>query len=230
MSTSSNSAMLHEYEYEDIFDVVFKLEKSFGLKFNKYDFYYVQQFGDLCDVFHKHLPKDYRQDCTSQQAFYRVRKAMAVLGHANELAIWPNTQLAELFPSGQRRQQVRAFEWALGVKLDVLAYPGWLLLFFMIGFLVSFITVFFYWPMALAGMVFFVLTSKLAKRMANTFKLTTVRDLVNELTMQHYQTMRRRKGSINPQEATKLIVDAFISQLHIDKENLTPAHRFSWAI
>ena len=77
MTVLNDITKLDNYEDEDIFDVVLKLEKSFGLKFEKDAFYNVQTFGDLCDIFTNNLQGDNSDDCTTQQAFYKVRNAIA---------------------------------------------------------------------------------------------------------------------------------------------------------
>ena len=50
MTIFNDITKLDNYEDEDIFGVVLKIEKSFGLKFEKDTFYSVKTFGDLCDT------------------------------------------------------------------------------------------------------------------------------------------------------------------------------------
>ena len=50
MTCFNNITKLGDYEDEDIFDVVLKLEKSFGLRFEKDAFSKVKTFGDLCYI------------------------------------------------------------------------------------------------------------------------------------------------------------------------------------
>ena len=63
---------LDEYEDEDIFDIVVKLEKSFAIKIARDAFINVKTFGDLCDVIESYIKYDNKEDCTKQQAFYKI--------------------------------------------------------------------------------------------------------------------------------------------------------------
>ena len=69
MTDLDTISKLYDYDDEDIFDVVVKLEKSFGLMFDKNAFYHVKTFGDLCDVFENHINYEHRDDCTKTASF-----------------------------------------------------------------------------------------------------------------------------------------------------------------
>lgn len=65
MTILNDITKLDNYEHEDIFDVVVKLEKSFGLKFEKDAFYNVKTLGDLCDIITSKVQGDNSDDCTT---------------------------------------------------------------------------------------------------------------------------------------------------------------------
>jgi len=228
MTDLDTIAKLDDYEDEDIFDVVVKLEKSFGLKFDKNAFFHVKTFGDLCDVFENHINYDLCDDCTTQQAFYRVRQAIASTLQVSRNNIQLDTKLSDLFPSRNRRQKAKEFKRAVGTNFTILTYPGWLALIFVIGFLLSLVAFFYDWKIALSGIVFFLAAMQIAEKLGKTLDFQTVRELTNKLAREHYVDVRRTKGTFNRQELLKIIIDTFSNDLAIEKAYLTREATFSW--
>lgn len=230
MTIRNDIAKLDNYEDEDIFDIVQKLEKSFGLKFKKDAFYHVKTFGDLCDVFINNLQGDNSDDCTTQQAFYKVRNAISLTQLIDANSITLDTELQDIFPRQNRRQKVRDLQSELNLTLkilDIKAWVGWTIFF---GIAASLITFFFKWQFAIPGLLFFIIVGWTAyKFFAKEFKLTTVRQLTKKLTSENYVDVRRKKGTINRQEILILIIDTFSNDLDIDKTHLTRNDKFSWA-
>ena len=229
MTDLDTIAKLDDYDDEDIFDVVVRLEKSFGLKFDKNAFYHVKTFGDLCDVFENHINYEHRDDCTKQQAFYRVREAIASTLQISRDNIQLDTKLSDLFPSHDRRQKARDFKRAVGTNIKILTYPNWLALTFGIGFLLSLIAFFFDWRFALSGILFFIMAIRVAEKLGKTLNVQTVRELTEKLSREHYADIRRIKGTYNKQETLQIIIDTFSNDLAIEKAYLPREATFSWA-
>lgn len=221
-------AKLDDYEDEDIFDVIVKLEKSFGLKFDKNAFFHVKTFGDLCDVFDNHINYEHCDDCTKQQAFYRVREAIASTLQFTRDNIQLDTKLSDVFPSRGRRQKVREFKGAVGTDIKILTYPGWLALTFVIGLLLSLAAFFYDWKIALSGIVFFLSAMTIAEKLGKTLDFQSVRELTDKLAREHYIDVRRTKGTFNKQELLQIIIDTFSNDLAIEKAYLTREATFSW--
>jgi hypothetical protein len=219
---------LDNYEDEDIFDVVAKLEKSFSLKFEKDAFYHVKTFGNLCDVFENHIRYDDRDDCTTQQAFYQVRNAIAATQHLYGAEINLDTRLVDVFPRHNRRQKVSQFIGFLEADINILTYPEWLALTFLAGILFSLVAFFFDWKIALAGIVFFISALKIADKLGKDFNVRTVRELAERLSTENYIEVRRNKGTVNRLEIRRIIIDTFSSSLDIDKMYLTNEAKFNW--
>lgn len=230
MTVLNDITKLDNYEDEDIFDVVQKLEKSFGLQFEKDAFYNVQTFGDLCDVFTNNLQGDNSTDCTSQQAFYKVRNAIATTQLIDAKSLTLDTKLQDIFPRDSRRQKIQELQSELDITFKILDIKSWLGWTIFIGIVVSLITFFFKWQFAITGLLFFITVGWTAyKSFAKEFELTTIRQLTEKLTTENYIAVRRRKGTINRQEILKLIIDTFSKDLDIDKAYLTRNDKFSWA-
>ena len=230
MTVLNDITKLDNYEDEDIFDVVLKLEKSFGLKFEKDTFYSVKTFGDLCDIITSKVQGYNSDDCTSQQAFYKVRTAIAVTQLIDKNSISPDTKLQDIFPKGKRRQKIKELQIELGIPFGILDIKSWLGWTIFIGIVASLVTFFFRWQLALSGLLFFIGVGWTANNFfAKEFELKTVRQLTEKLARENYVDIRRTKGTINRQEILKVIIDTFSNDLDTDKAYLTKNDKFSWA-
>jgi acyl carrier protein len=228
MTNIDTIAKLDDYEGEDIFDVIVKLEKSFGLKFDKNAFFHIKTFGDLCDVFDNQINYELRDDCTKQQAFYRVREAIASTLQISRDNIQLDTKLSDLFPSRDRRQKAKVFKMAVGVDIYILTYPDWLALALVIGFLLSLAAFFYNWKIAWSGIVFFLSAIRIAEKLGKTLDVQTVRELTEKIAREHYVDIRRTKGTYNKQEILQIIIDTFSKELEIEKSLLTREATFGW--
>ena len=227
--TDFDDIKLEDYEAEDISDVIVKLEKSFCIKFDNKAFEVVKTFGELCDVVEANIRYDNQEDCTKQQAFYKIRKAISLTQLIRENQINLDTKLSDLFPRKNRRVQAREFQRQLGVKIKFLTYPNWLALTFIIGLLSSFVVFFFDWEIALSGTIFFILALKIADISGKDLEFETVKDLTEKAARANYVEMRRSKFSVNRNEILETIKAVFSNSLSIDKKHLAKDANFSWA-
>ncbi len=219
--TQTASLKLDNYEDEDIFDVIAKLEKSFVVKFNKTAFAKAATFGDICDTIQSHINYKHKESCTKQQAFYKIRKAIDATLLIGEKQISIDSNLADLFPKKNRRQKINEFQSYLDFKSDILTYPGWLASALASGLVLSCIAFFFDWKIAISGIIFFILAAKIAENSGKDLTLQTVRQLTEKSVTENYMVVRRSKGTVNQNEILKTMVDAFSTNLGIDKEYLT---------
>ncbi|MET0637858.1 MAG: hypothetical protein ABWZ25_17640 [Chitinophagaceae bacterium] len=219
--TDFDDIKLENYEGEDISDVIGKLEKSFELKFSKTAFAEARTFGDICDIVGLHINHIHKDGCTKQQAFYKIRKAIAETQLIDEKQISLASNLVELFPWHNRRQKSKEFRNRLGIKVSILTYPGWLSLLFGIGSLLSLGAFFIDWKIAVAGIIFFASAFRIADWLGKDLELQTVRQLVEKVTREHYVAIRRTKHTVNRKEILDTIKDAFSNDLAIDWVHLT---------
>jgi hypothetical protein len=229
MTYSIETEQLSDYDDEDIFDVVVKLGKSFHLEFENDAFRDVKTLGDLCDVFESYLTYQHRDDCTKQQAFYRVRKAISFTQDINEDQITPDSSLATLFPSHKRKSSIKTFKKYLGADIKLLTYPDWIALILVIVFIFSLIAFFFNWRIAISGIVISITASKVGNLFGKTLAQQTVRGLTEQLYRENYIDIRRAQHTINRKEVAQIIIDTFSHDLALDKANLTRDAKFSWA-
>lgn len=85
---------------DDISDVLIKIEKSFGFRFGDTELKDVKTFGELCDIITSKVPGENSSDCTTQQAFYKVRNAIADVLLLDKASLTPDSDL-QIFADNQ---------------------------------------------------------------------------------------------------------------------------------
>src|SRR5947199_9565261 len=103
---SPTTIELKNIDSEDIGDVLRKIEKSFGFKFGDTELKDVKTFGELCDIIANKVQGDNSNDCSTQQAYYKVRSAIADTLLIDKSIIRLDTDLEQLFPRDNRRWKI----------------------------------------------------------------------------------------------------------------------------
>jgi hypothetical protein len=212
---------LENIDPEDIGDVLVRLEKSFRIKFSNTAFKEATTFGDICDIIEAHINYAHEESCTTQQAFYRLRKAISKTLQIDERVIKLDSELGDLFTRDKRRQQLKDLQDHLNVKIDILEMKEWLFWVLFSGVVLSLIALFFDWRLAVIGLFFFILCSKVASLFSKELEIRTVQQLSKKLTRDNYLAIRRNPETINRNEIFKTIQDTFSSDLDLDKCLLT---------
>ena len=220
---------------EDFYlDMVPAIEKSFGIRFEQSDLETVRTYGELCDVVNSKLPQSNASDCTSQQAFYKLRAVLQA--HTAAPIIKPTSSIGNLLPSqwAKRRQAVKAIEDALGMKLNILGMPSRLenvclcLLFLSIfGLPVAVIVGVLsglpvgYWA-CLACFLAAIIGMNAGSRLGSTIKYATIAELVATMRFRFYRQSRRNPEQVNNQEISGQMHELFCNDFGIESAELTP--------
>ena len=220
---------LDNIDPEDFEDSLLKLEKSFRIKFAANSMKDAKTFGDICDIIESHINLTDKNDCTTQQAFYKVRKAIGLTQNFDESNIEPQTKLEYIFPRSNRRRNVKHFQQALGFSVDILGMKIWLSLTLAAGFILSLFAFFFSWQYAVAGLTFFTLVTWTANKFSKELNVSTVRELTEKISREHYSLARRQSGTVNKNEIVKTIQDVFIADHLLDREHLTKDASLGWS-
>ena len=220
---------LDNIDPEDFGDSLLKLEKSFGVKLADNSMKDAKTFGDICDIIESHINLTDKNDCTTQQAFYKVRKAIGLTQEFDEINIEPNTNLVDIFPRSNRRQKVKDFQQALGLPVDILTMKTWLALTIAAGFILSLIALFFSWQYAVLGLTFFTLFTWTVTKFSKELNVSTVRQLTEKISREHYSSARRQSGTVNKSEIVKTIQDVFIADHLLEREHLTRDATLGWS-
>lgn len=227
--TTLSDFKLDNIDPEDFGDTLLKLEKSFGADFAVDSFKDAKTFGDICNIIENQINLTDKDDCTTQQAFYKIRKAIGLTQNFDVSSIEPQTQLANIFPRSNRRQNVKHFQKALGFSVDILSMKTWLAITIFIGFVVSLIAFFFSWQYAVAGLTFFTLLTWIANKFSKELEILTVRELTEKISREHYSLARRQSGTMNKNEIVKTIQDVFIADHLLDREHLSKEASLGWS-
>src|SRR5690606_26918969 len=110
---------LKNIDPDDISDLLVKVEKSFDIKFGDTELMQILTFGELCDHIANKIQLDNSDDCTSQQAFYKLRDAISSTLQIDNKAISINFSLEDLLPRQIRRSRTKKIEEYLGFKLNI---------------------------------------------------------------------------------------------------------------
>lgn len=206
---------------EDIEDLLVKVQDSFDIKFTDNELASVYTFGEMCDYIKGKIQLDHTDDCTTQQAFYKLRTSITTSLQLDRDGLTTDTLLAEILPRRTRRMRTKKIEDELGFKLSLLRPPHFLTGILVLLLLASFISVFFIWQFGLAGLGISIGGLWLAGKTANELDLKTVGQLAEKMTRENYLKSRRNPKSYNDNEVEKVLTDWFSNDLGIDKTKLT---------
>lgn len=205
---------------DEIYDLIHKIEMSFGIEFSDDCFDRLVTFGDLCNLVISEIRAQPEESCTSQQAFYKLRRAFAEVLRIDGNAINLNTEIIELLGTEKRRGNLKSIETELNIKLDVFGPSSHLIRAGFILFLVSLIILFFSSQIGVTGILVSILGMWLANKFGSELKVQTLRDLAEKMVMENYMKSRRNNNSFNPQEIETLIQNWFRVELDLDKSKL----------
>ena len=222
-----NKFELKNTDPEDIEDLLIKVEKSFGIEFSDNELVNVRTFGELCDHITNKIQLDKKDDCTSQQAFYKLRNILTSILKIDKGEIIPNTQFADLLPRQIRKTRIKQIEQSLGFKLSLLRPPNFVTNFLLLLLLGSIISLFFTWQLGLGGLGLSIGGLWLAFKVGNELDLKTVGQVAEKMTRENYLKSRRNPKTFNEKEIERVLIDCFSNDLLIDKSKLTREARLT---
>lgn len=138
---------------EDIEDLLIKVEQSFNIKFVGDELVNILTFGELCDHIANKVKLEQVDDCTSQQAFYKLREAISNTFNIDSKSITVDLPLTDILPRKDRRQRIMKLEKHLGFKLNILRPPHLVTWILVLSIITSFVLLFFIWPVGLSVLV-----------------------------------------------------------------------------
>lgn len=206
---------------EDLEDMLLKIEDSFDIRFETNELAHVRTYGEFCDAIIDKISLDHSEDCTTQQAFYKLREAITKSTETEKKEITPTTELAEIFPRKTRKNQIKTFEKNLGFKLSILRPPHFVTGFLVILLLASLITLFIEWQYGLIGLGLAIGGIWISNKLGNELNIKTVRELSEKMTRENYVISRRNSKTINKNELDKILENWFVDFLGVRKSDLT---------
>lgn len=229
MGGTSNAMTDHKVENidsEDAGDLLVKIEKSFDIKFGDTELMHIKTLGELCDHIINKIQLDNSDDCTTQQAFYKLRDAITTLFSIDNKTIKTDLPLNNFLPRQKRKEKIRELENYLGVHLKILRPAHWVTNTLLILLLVSIVGLFFKWQLGLLGLCISFGGLWFSNKIGNELDVQTVGQLAEKMTRENYLKSRRNPKTVNKNEIEKLLTEWFINDLGLDKSKLTREAKF----
>jgi hypothetical protein len=226
MDKSITDYALKNTDPEDIEDLLGRVETSFDIKFVGDELVHIKTFGQLCDHIANKIQIDNSGDCTSQQAFYKLRHAISSTLQIDHKSISTDTALIEILPRHCRRSRTKKLEKHLGFKINILRPPHWVTGTLIIVFFASPIGFCFNWQIGLLGLGFSIGGLWFSYKIGNELDLKTVGQVAQKMTREHYLKSRRNPSTFNKNEIEKILIDWFSIDFDIDKSKLTRGTKF----
>ncbi|MET4105906.1 hypothetical protein [Hymenobacter sp. UYP22] len=205
---------------ELMFCILPAIKKSFGIAFENSELKELLTFGQLCAVVKAELPSQSSEDCTTQQAFYKARRAFRL--HIPGAVIEPNTKLDTFLPTGsQRRVVVAAIEQELGISPSLLKIDSLALTFGCLLLVASGIGLFFDAAYGFLGITVAILCLQVGAQHSFSLRFDTMRDLAEHMSSHYYRASRRNPATVNHHEITEQLQQLFVQSFGFKKQELT---------
>jgi len=204
----------------DLHDFFIGVEKSFGVKLQPQDLPIGLTIKQFCECVARKIPAPQEDNCTTQQAFYKLRDAIAAILAVDTATITPDTPLEQLFATQNRRKYIKQLDQKLGMQLNLLQPPDWLLAVLSLALVISLVGVFFKFRFAYPLILSYI-GLWASKKTARYFDLDTVGQVAEKMTRQHY-LQSRRKATVNTKEIEKVIASLLITDLGLNEDEIRP--------
>jgi hypothetical protein len=198
---------------EDIEDILEVIEESFNIKFSDGELKHIRTFGELCNHIVSKVELTDTDDCTTQQAFYRLRDAITQIITIEKDQLKTDTRLSVLFPKKKRKATISKVESLLAVKLYVLRPRHIISNAITIFVFISLVGMFFKFGYGLIGFVSGVFLFRVAEWTGIEFKVDTLGQLADKMSQENYIKSRRNQMTVNRKEITKTIEKLFTKGL-----------------
>ncbi|MCA5005483.1 hypothetical protein [Sphingobacterium bovistauri] len=209
----------------DFEDCILQIEKTFAVKFDDNDINKINSFNDLTNLTTSYLNISQVDSCTSQQAFYKFKRAYLFTQNINQ-KIKPSSLLEELFPKSNRREQIKSIEQELGFNLNMLEPPAWITYSLLGIFVLSCILLFDNTFYGVSGLLISIFGFYFAFKFGNTLTYHHVSDLIRSILQTNYHLCRSSE-SYNPKEIEKIIIEIFTDNLYLERDKFDSNTSFS---
>jgi len=167
---------------EDVEDVIIAIGKSFNLQFAPDELGHVSTFKELCDAITAKIELQDADDCTTQQAFYKLREAIVEVTGTEKSAITVDTELASIFPREGRRGLVKQLEASLGFRVHILFPKFFILVLLIVALFVSACWIRINPLTGIIGLTTSILLLILVVKLGKEFTEKTVGELAEKMT------------------------------------------------
>ncbi|WP_339839689.1 hypothetical protein [uncultured Flavobacterium sp.] len=204
-------------DIEDIEDVLKKIEKSYNIVFLPNELRKLKTFGEISNLVISKINLEEENDCSSQQAFYKLKNAIAKVTDTLETEISPSTTLEKLFPRN-RRNKILLIEKDLNLNLKAFSVSKVIVFTLFILLIISIAMIFINLKYSLYGILLTIILMKISDKTSTKFSVTTVGELSTNMMLENYIETRRNSKSFNKNEIKKNLEMLFIKDLGLTNE------------
>ena len=211
---------LDTYELENIEDSIPTIEEMYKFKFQDGEIENVNNIEEFCDLIITKIDFENIESCTTQQAFYKLRKSLIEEKIADKEKIKLETKIDQIFPRKNRIKLVKKVENNIGFKLNVLQAPKFISYTLVLIFIISFVSLFINFKIGILGIAISVLGFYLSNLFGKELEIETLKELVEKITSENYLKVRTQKNTVNKSELKKILTDWFVENSGIEKDKL----------
>ena len=150
-------------------------------------------------------------------ALYRITYAIAATQSVDRTAIKPDSRLETFFPRKDREQNIKRFQSALGVEVDLLVMKDsweWAVI---VSAAASLITLFFAWHLAMTCLGLTIIVGCLAGKFGRELKPVSVQQLAEDIAREHYIKARNYHAAFNKMEAIQMPEQSPVHELELEQ-------------
>lgn len=214
---------LDNFEIENIEDCIPLIEEMYQFKFKKEETQSVKNFDEFCNLIITKINFENIESCTTQQAFYKLRKSLIEEEISEKEKITPETKLKELFPRKNRIKLIKRVETNIGFKLNILLPPKSIFYTLVLLSGISLIFLFINFKLGILGILISISGFYLCSLFGKELEIKTLKELTEKITSENYLKVRTQKNTVNKSELKNIITDWFVENAGIEKEKLTTA-------
>ncbi|WP_316839188.1 hypothetical protein [Pedobacter gandavensis] len=219
--------LLEHVELQDISDAIITIQESFQISFQGDELANVKIFQDLCNLIQEKIKLEDHDDCTSQQAYYKLNQALSHTFNLSKLDLSPETLIENIIPRKNRIRKVKMLEDILDMQLFLLSPPVWLTCVLILVFFLSLLAFFFDGTIAVSGIAFSLLGLRIAHKMGKEIDIKTVGELTDNMVSYNYIKSRRDPNTVNRRELDHVIKSIFIKLFLLSPSALHKEAKFS---
>lgn len=202
----------------DSVEIIIAIEKTFHIKFDERDFENVKTYGEFENLVLNKIQGTEINDCTSQQAFYKLRKILVEDFNIPFNKVNLDTKLEGIFSEKKRKNNVKKLKDLLNFENQILTFSTEQFIILTIIFIAAIyllFTNFFY------GIIFLIIGKILSEEMKkNNFLFKNLRELTTTLKIKNYKNSRSNPETYNPKEVKEIIKEIFSDMLGIEKSKI----------
>ncbi len=215
---------LNSYEYENLEDCIGEIQQNFNIQFKENEFEHVSNIDELIDEIISKIDLEHAESCTKQQAFYKLRNAIAEVKQLDPKAIHPQTQLKELFDKNNIRSETEALEEKLEFNPAIFGLSPFVTV-SLAAFFIGSLALFFYdYKLALLSLVMWFVYYKLARILSKNIQFRTMEKLTEHVVSHNYLKVRRDSKTVNKNELDEIFRNLFSEYLNIETNKLHEIH------